>query len=202
MTNNKLIIAFIILVLTLPLLVILNNAYTTGFSESFYHNEYEKIGTYERVPDADDITINILNFFNDKEKLNYFSEKEKEHMQDVKSTIFKFFIAFTILKLVVASLIIYIRKINLLFYAFITSLILLIILSLTLYLFDFSSLFTNFHNIFFEPGTWTFSEQDLLIKLFPMQFFQDITNTVWFNSLYQLLITCIFLFILKKSIRL
>ena len=33
--------------------------------------------------------------------------------------------------------------------------------------------FTDFHRIFFANGTWTFTLQDTLIRLFPGQFWMD-----------------------------
>jgi integral membrane protein (TIGR01906 family) len=38
---------------------------------------------------------------------------------------------------------------------------------------NFRDLFTNFHMIFFEGDTWLFYWTDTLIRLFPMQFWQD-----------------------------
>ena len=37
----------------------------------------------------------------------------------------------------------------------------------------FGLFFRYFHEIFFPPGTWTFLNSDTLIRLFPMQFWQD-----------------------------
>jgi integral membrane protein (TIGR01906 family) len=37
----------------------------------------------------------------------------------------------------------------------------------------FGMLFVAFHNIFFEPGTWTFLWTDTLIRLFPERFWRD-----------------------------
>lgn len=37
----------------------------------------------------------------------------------------------------------------------------------------FSGLFVAFHNLFFEPGTWTFHPSDTLIRLFPLRFWQQ-----------------------------
>jgi integral membrane protein (TIGR01906 family) len=47
---------------------------------------------------------------------------------------------------------------------------LIIVLSLT----SFQSLFINFHLIFFEGSSWLFKYSDTLIRLFPIQFWQDI----------------------------
>jgi integral membrane protein (TIGR01906 family) len=38
---------------------------------------------------------------------------------------------------------------------------------------SFSNLFTWFHQIFFESGTWQFYTSDTLIRLFPMRFWRD-----------------------------
>jgi hypothetical protein len=37
-------------------------------------------------------------------------------------------------------------------------------------LLDFSALFTWFHGLFFEPGTWVFPDNALLIRVFPLVF--------------------------------
>ena len=37
----------------------------------------------------------------------------------------------------------------------------------------FDQFFTFFHGLFFQPGTWTFSYSDTLIRLFPLPFWQD-----------------------------
>jgi integral membrane protein (TIGR01906 family) len=39
---------------------------------------------------------------------------------------------------------------------------------------SFSLLFTGFHMVFFEPGTWVFYYSDTLIRLFPMRFWRDV----------------------------
>ncbi len=37
----------------------------------------------------------------------------------------------------------------------------------------FGVFFVYFHEIFFDPGTWTFAFSDTLIRLFPIRFWQD-----------------------------
>ncbi|HEY60486.1 MAG TPA: TIGR01906 family membrane protein [Anaerolineae bacterium] len=41
-------------------------------------------------------------------------------------------------------------------------------------LLNFNQIFTAFHGIFFESGTWLFHFNDTLIRLFPLRFWQDI----------------------------
>jgi integral membrane protein (TIGR01906 family) len=51
---------------------------------------------------------------------------------------------------------------------------LVIYLGLILYIaVNFSALFTQFHQVFFEGGTWLFLFSDTLIRLFPVRFWQD-----------------------------
>ncbi|NPV85593.1 MAG: TIGR01906 family membrane protein [Anaerolineae bacterium] len=50
------------------------------------------------------------------------------------------------------------------------ALILLILISV---LVSFNMLFTGFHRIFFEGDSWIFQYSDTLIRLFPLQFWQD-----------------------------
>jgi integral membrane protein (TIGR01906 family) len=49
----------------------------------------------------------------------------------------------------------------------------LMVVILILVVISFSSLFTDFHRIFFSGDTWLFLFSDTLIRLFPMQFWQD-----------------------------
>jgi len=41
-------------------------------------------------------------------------------------------------------------------------------------LLSFGILFVAFHNVFFQPGTWTFNFSDTLIRLFPERFWRDV----------------------------
>jgi integral membrane protein (TIGR01906 family) len=45
---------------------------------------------------------------------------------------------------------------------------------LTLSLISFNTFFTGFHQIFFEGDSWLFRFSDTLIRLFPLQFWQDV----------------------------
>ena len=41
-------------------------------------------------------------------------------------------------------------------------------------LLSFGVFFVAFHNVFFDPGTWTFEFSDTLIRLFPERFWRDL----------------------------
>jgi integral membrane protein (TIGR01906 family) len=45
-----------------------------------------------------------------------------------------------------------------------------VVLAIVFGLFDFTWLFARFHGVFFEPGTWQFPSDELLIGLFPLAF--------------------------------
>lgn len=45
-------------------------------------------------------------------------------------------------------------------------------------LLDFESFFVRFHGLFFEPGTWVFPSDSLLIQLFPEDFWRT-TGAAW-----------------------
>lgn len=47
-----------------------------------------------------------------------------------------------------------------------------------LVLVSFGVFFVAFHNVFFDPGTWTFPFSDTLIRLFPEKLWQDVFITV------------------------
>ena len=49
----------------------------------------------------------------------------------------------------------------------------------------FSVLFVGFHEIFFDPNTWTFSFSDTLIRLFPQRFWEVAFGTIAVATLLQ-----------------
>ncbi len=127
-----------------------------------------------------------------------FKEGEVSHMADVKLVILSAFAAGVLL--LVFSLIagIYLRRRStggvrrgLFAGSFVT---LVIITGLgVLAVLGWEQFFTEFHRVFFANGTWTFSLQDTLIRLFPGQFWVDagivIGALVLLTSLVTLILT-------------
>ena len=108
-----------------------------------------------------------------------FNEGELGHMVDVKRVVTGMRIALFSAMLVISGITLAAIKKGLktsIVVAYrrggwgVIGLILLILGFVTL---NFSKLFTNFHKIFFESGTWQFLTSDTLIRLFPMRFWQD-----------------------------
>lgn len=61
---------------------------------------------------------------------------------------------------------------------------------------NFNKLFTWFHMIFFESGTWLFYQSDTLIRLFPLTFWQNAFITV---GLLCIIIAVILLLLCRKN---
>lgn len=107
-----------------------------------------------------------------------FKDGEVSHMADVKLVILSAFAAGVVL--LVFSLIagIYLRRRSTggvrrgLFAGSIVTLVIITGLGVLAVL-GWEQFFTEFHRVFFANGTWTFSLQDTLIRLFPGQFWVD-----------------------------
>ena len=108
-----------------------------------------------------------------------FNERELSHMADVKMVVTGMRWALLIAILLLTTVTILAVKGNwqkMLLTAFVRGAWLLIgIISaiLIFVLLNFDNLFTWFHQIFFESGTWRFYTSDTLIRLFPMRFWRD-----------------------------
>ncbi|WJH25610.1 TIGR01906 family membrane protein [Pseudarthrobacter defluvii] len=107
-----------------------------------------------------------------------FKDGEVSHMADVKVVILSTFGAGVALLLLALIAILYLRKRSTggirrgLFAGSIITLVLILGLG-TLAALGWQQFFTEFHRIFFADGSWTFSLDDTLIRLFPSQFWMD-----------------------------
>jgi integral membrane protein (TIGR01906 family) len=107
-----------------------------------------------------------------------FGDGEVSHMADVKVVILSAFGAGALLILLSLIAVIYLRRRSRggvrrgLFAGSIITLVIIISLGVLAVL-GWEQFFAQFHSIFFASGTWTFSLQDTLIRLFPGQFWVD-----------------------------
>ncbi|MDO5863897.1 MULTISPECIES: TIGR01906 family membrane protein [Paenarthrobacter] len=107
-----------------------------------------------------------------------FKDSEVSHMADVKLVILSSFGAGLLLIILSFIAIMYLRKKSDggvrrgLFAGSIVTLVIIIGLAVLAVL-SWQQFFTEFHRIFFASGTWTFSLEDTLIRLFPGQFWVD-----------------------------
>lgn len=110
---------------------------------------------------------------------SFYNQRELSHMQDVKILVQNMITAWQwLLVLVVAVGLLSLRLKALPGYWKALSraglaLLVLIAAVLVFVLVSFSDLFTRFHMLFFTADTWMFQYSDTLIRLFPMQFWQD-----------------------------
>lgn len=107
-----------------------------------------------------------------------FKDGEVSHMADVKLVILSAFGAGALLILVSILAIAYLRRRSTggvrrgLFAGSIVTLVIILGLG-ALAVLGWQQFFTEFHRIFFANGSWTFSLEDTLIRLFPGQFWID-----------------------------
>ena len=108
-----------------------------------------------------------------------FNERELSHMQDVKTVVTGMRVALAVGMVILlaitalavkqgwrSSLLEAYRRGGWALIGLIGTILFFVALS-------FSNLFTWFHQLFFESGTWQFYTSDTLIRLFPMRFWRD-----------------------------
>ena len=127
-----------------------------------------------------------------------FGDGEVSHMADVKLVILSAFGAGAVLILLSLIAMIYLRRRSPggvrrgLFAGSIITLVIIISLGVLAAL-GWEQFFAQFHSVFFASGTWTFSLQDTLIRLFPGQFWVDggivVAGLVLIASLVTLILT-------------
>jgi integral membrane protein (TIGR01906 family) len=126
---------------------------------------------------SEDISYLANLTFEDGEPI--FNERELSHMEDVKAVVTGMRVALVVVLVILLLItIIAVRSgwKGMLVEAFfrggwvVIGLIFAIILFVAL---NFNTLFTWFHHVFFESGTWQFYTSDTLIRLFPMRFWRD-----------------------------
>lgn len=107
-----------------------------------------------------------------------FAAGEVSHMADVKSVITMAFSVGTILAIGMLIAVIYLLRRSTggvrrgLFAGSLATLVLVIGLGVLAFM-GWETFFTDFHQIFFKEGTWTFYLDDTLIRLFPSEFWMD-----------------------------
>lgn len=195
-------------VISLILLIITLNFKLLALNQNFYQKEFNKLNIYNKIPDADKNTLNLINYIKDREPLNsFFNEKEKLHMKDVKDLIQEIFLLFYILLILTILLLIYLIYtknykiiLNSIFLSSLLTIIIILILSLSLINFDVS--FTKFHLMAFTNNLWQLNpETDNLINLFPLEFFYDITKQIIINILISSFILIILTLVIKIKIK-
>ncbi|MBN1386403.1 DUF1461 domain-containing protein [Candidatus Woesearchaeota archaeon] len=186
-------IALIILVLSICALLLFSNTKSNIFNEEYYHQEFEKLGVYDKInkSTADSAVTNLHEYFKNKAELDEFwDESEKSHMHDVKELIRRGVYLYygLIIMIIILLYLIYLLKPEEYFFNISIAFIMagaaigasqIITYSLSK---NFESIFIKFHEIFFPQGNWMFGSGNM-IQLFPEQFFMDMSIKILHDTL-------------------
>ena len=178
----------------IPFLIIFDSVKFNAFDQSFYRSEFEKNDVYSKLPNADEISSNLLFYLKYGDgtiSSTDYSEKEISHLVDVRVLIQKGLLLLKILAVLFVVLIpalYFVSKKHFLtniskalMYGGIASSAVLLLFSFVFM--SFSSSFVSFHKIFFSNDNWLLSFDDTLIKLFPQQFFFDVAFRIFAFSI-------------------
>ncbi len=171
---------------------------SVAFDKNFYKNEYHNLNIYNKskIIEKDYINnLDVLLEYIQKKRSNLeiknnnvevFSIKEIDHMKDVQALYILgekvfyilFFISITgiILLFILNKDIIKALTPSFTYLSGITLLFLIIIIIKVNY--DFSLFWHNFHKIIFINNLWLLSSTDTLIKMFPIELFKNLVQSI------------------------
>jgi integral membrane protein (TIGR01906 family) len=174
------------------------------FNKDYYSAELSKLGVEDKAA-----AYEVMDYIQGKSDLpGQFSEKEKLHLLDVKNLI-NAALMVLYLSAILATILLFIlyftdknfwgsfRKV----FLFSSAGVILILLILLLLSNKFGFLFTKFHTLFFEEGSWLFSSASKLVNIFPQQFFYNFFYKTVFNSFLVSAVLFVFSIFLNKKTR-
>jgi len=188
------------MVVCIPIFVLMINIRYMAFNNDYYiqqfeeNNVFDKFNNTEEVIDAND---KLLAYLNNKDNLEteFFNEKEFQHLRDVKNFLqinLQLAIIMTIILAWIAYYLIKKNDYNLLSKALLIGgglALVKMLVSLVLVLADFSGAFLRFHEILFTNDLWRLNPATSnLVKMFPEQFFYNISKEIILNSLFTTLV--------------
>lgn len=135
-------------------------------------------GFYERHNADRQSCQNFLNYVYTGELKQSFGEQEDDHLNDVKKIYWTWLLVMGIALWVWLFAFLYSDKRKSVLYG---SLLLFVILGIAVVI-PFATSFTSFHNVFFPQGNWMFPADSLLIKAFPIEFFQAFVTALLIRS--------------------
>ena len=198
----------LLLIVMLPFLIYLFNFRVVVFNTAFHEAEFEKIGVYDKFPDQDVKAINrqVVGYLNNKDVIQegFFNQKEMSHFRDVKNLIqgsisFLYFLFFVFIILIFSLYFIlrdskkFIRYKSIILISGSLVILLSSLVFISTMNTNFTGFFDNFHNLFFEPGTWTFdASTENMVNLYPEEFFYDMGYKISILSFSVSLVLLIF----------
>jgi integral membrane protein (TIGR01906 family) len=187
----------VLLVISVPFILYPTNINLVLFDESFYEQKFVEYQVYERFgkEKVDSVNLELLDYFRNDEcycTIDFFTFEEQTHLYDVKKAVVgNSSLAFTasvlaLLFIILALFIDYKSLIKKFPVILISGGIFTVLVSLLLILlskFNFNFVFTYFHELLFEQGTWLFPAESNLIGMYPFAFFYDVFREVFFNTM-------------------
>lgn len=173
-------------------LVFLSNLRSSVYDTQWYLVEFNETGVYETFSEEEAVVAvqDLHGYFRGKGELDdFWNEKEKSHLSDVKGLVKKGTYWYWGLLIGCVVLFYLLFRTDSIGYLKNISIVFLIVGALTglfelLLLFvskNFNSVFVGFHEMFFPQGNYMFSSGNM-VKLFPEQFFMDITMKILEDS--------------------
>ncbi|SHH79169.1 integral membrane protein TIGR01906 [Caloranaerobacter azorensis DSM 13643] len=199
----------IICIVCLPIAMLLINLEVAAFDISFFKSKYEEYNIEDVTGISEEnlmlITEKLLDYLKGKreniiiftevgDKIEQvFEERELLHLKDVRELFRKGYIIkdLTLLLSIVSLIYIFYKdRIKLKKILIVTSLIQLILMGLLYILIysDFYKYFTYFHKILFSNDLWLLNPKtDILIQMYPLEFFSSITYRIFVLFLSEIL---------------
>jgi integral membrane protein (TIGR01906 family) len=184
-----------VLLLCIIIIVFISSFYACAFNLKFYQREFKKYNIYNAFPDIEESNIALIGYLKGRGEINrdVYNEKEAAHLQDVKKVINKVklvYLVAIILGALIICLIYFMDKVHfrrnlgvILFFGGLGSVVITLLILGFIY-FNFSDVFSLFHNIFFPQGGFLFSFSDNIIKMYPSGFFYDMGEEIFYSAFF------------------
>lgn len=218
---RKNIFFILLLSISLPFVLLMNDVEIATFDLGFYEKKYEEYN----IPDVTGIEMkNLMNVTS--EMLDYlkgkredlimfaevngkteqvFEEREILHMIDVKALFSKGYIIRNIMMIALIIslgwLVVFQRKVigKALIITSLWPMALMSVLGILMYI-DFNKYFTHFHKIFFTNDLWLLDpDTDILIQMLPLEFFSSMAYKILLFFVIELLLILIIGIILRRK---
>ncbi len=154
-------------VILFPIVLLLLFANALLFDPTIYHALL--------APEAVPVTLQLLDYFNSKTEVPaVFNEREQLHLADVKRVIRAVHVLSFALFIILLMLLSHADPSRVFSRGFIFLLVLLGVLAIL----PFNLVFEHFHQFAFEPGSWIFPAESMLIRLYPVAFFRTFFHAI------------------------
>ncbi len=171
-------------ILLIPVIIVLFSTDIVVLNEKVYPRLFEKYKVYTTINASQETinnqAINLMNYLQDQEPLQpaLLNEKEVQHMADVKQLFTRGYQLLVISVLAgISCLILSRERRNMIRYGSLLTIISIVSAAVI----DFSTVFYQFHILFFDNNLWLLNPAtDNLIKMYPQQLSQELATRIGF----------------------